>query len=122
MKKILSVVGARPNFMKMAPVHKELQRHKSRINHRIVHTGQHYDKKMSDIFFKELELPKPHIYLGIGSLPHSEQVAKIMVELEKVLIKEKPDLVLVYGDVNSTMAASKHNRNRDRRASSCACP
>ena len=106
MKKILSVVGARPNFMKMAPVHKELQKYKSKLNHRIVHTGQHYDKAMSDIFFKELELPKPHIYLGIGSLPHSEQVAKIMVELEKVLLKEKPDLVLVYGDVNSTMAAA----------------
>ena len=106
MKKILSVVGARPNFMKMAPVHKELQRYKSKLNHRIVHTGQHYDKAMSDVFFKELELPKPHIYLGIGSLPHSEQVAKIMVGLEKVLLKEKPDLVLVYGDVNSTMAAA----------------
>ena len=92
--------------MKMAPVHKELQKYKSKLNHRIVHTGQHYDKAMSDIFFKELELPKPHIYLGIGSLPHSEQVAKIMVELEKVLLKEKPDLVLVYGDVNSTMAAA----------------
>ena len=106
MKKILSVVGARPNFMKMAPIHKELRKYKSRINHKIVHTGQHYDKSMSDVFFKELELPKPHIYLGIGSLPHSEQVAKIMVEFEKILIKEKPDLVLVYGDVNSTMAAS----------------
>ena len=106
MKKILSVVGARPNFMKMAPVHKELQRYKSKLNHRIVHTGQHYDKAMSDVFFKELELPKPHIYLGIGSLPHSEQVAKILVGLEKVLLKEKPDLVLVYGDVNSTMAAA----------------
>ena len=106
MKKILSVVGARPNFMKMAPIHKELNKYKSTINHRIVHTGQHYDKSMSDIFFNELELPKPHIYLGVGSLPHSEQVAKIMVEFEKVLDKEKPDLVLVYGDVNSTMAAS----------------
>ncbi len=106
MKKILSVVGARPNFMKMAPIHKQLQKYKSRITHRIVHTGQHYDKSMSDIFFKELELPKPNIYLGIGSLPHSEQVAKIMVEIEKVFIKEKPDLVLVYGDVNSTMAAA----------------
>jgi UDP-N-acetylglucosamine 2-epimerase (non-hydrolysing) len=105
-KKILSVVGARPNFMKMAPIHKELQKYKSRINHKIVHTGQHYDKSMSEIFFKELELPKPHIYLGIGSLPHSEQVAKIMVEFEKILAKEKPDLVLVYGDVNSTMGAS----------------
>lgn len=106
MKKILSVVGARPNFMKMAPIHKQFLRYKLSINHRIVHTGQHYDRAMSEIFFKELELPKPHIYLGVGSLPHTEQVAKIMTEFEKVLAKEKPDLVLVYGDVNSTMAAS----------------
>lgn len=106
MKKILSVVGARPNFMKMAPIHKQFLRYKLSINHRIVHTGQHYDRAMSDIFFKELELPKPHIYLGVGSLPHTEQVAKIMTEFEKVLAKEKPDLVLVYGDVNSTMAAA----------------
>ena len=105
MKKILSVVGARPNFMKMAPVHKELLKHKSKITHKIVHTGQHYDKKMSDIFFKELELPKPHIYLGVGSESHSVQTAKIMIEFEKVVLKEKPDLVIVYGDVNSTVAA-----------------
>ena len=105
MKKILSVVGARPNFMKMAPVHKELLKHKSKITHKIVHTGQHYDKKMSDIFFKELELPKPYIYLGVGSNSHSVQTAKIMIEFEKVVLKEKPDLVIVYGDVNSTVAA-----------------
>lgn len=105
MKKILSVVGARPNFMKMAPVHKELLKHKSKIIHKIVHTGQHYDKKMSDIFFKELELPKPHIYLGVGSESHSVQTAKVMIEFEKVVLKEKPDLVIVYGDVNSTVAA-----------------
>ena len=105
MKKILSVVGARPNFMKMAPVHKELLKHKSKITHKIVHTGQHYDKKMSDIFFKELELPKPHIYLGVGSESHSVQTAKVMIKFEKVVLKEKPDLVIVYGDVNSTVAA-----------------
>ncbi len=105
MKKILSVVGARPNFMKMAPIHKELLKHKSKITHKIVHTGQHYDKKMSDVFFKELELPKPHIYLGVGSESHSVQTAKIMIELEKIVLKENPDLVIVYGDVNSTVAA-----------------
>lgn len=105
MKKILSVVGARPNFMKMAPIHKELLKHKLKITHKIVHTGQHYDKKMSDVFFKELELPKPHIYLGVGSESHSVQTAKIMMEFEKVVLKEKPDLVIVYGDVNSTVAA-----------------
>lgn len=106
MKKIISVVGARPNFMKMAPIHKQLLKHKSKVVHKIVHTGQHYDKKMSDVFFKELELPKPDIYLGVGSKSHAEQKAHIMIELEKVLLKEKPDLVLVYGDVNSTIAAS----------------
>jgi len=92
--------------MKMAPIHKQLLKHRSKIIHKIVHTGQHYDKKMSDVFFKELELPKPHIHLGVGSGSHAEQKANIMVEFEKVLLKEKPDLVLVYGDVNSTIAAS----------------
>ena len=99
-------MGARPNFMKMAPVHKELQKFKSKIIHKIVHTGQHYDKKMSDVFFKELELPKPDIYLGVGSKSHAEQKAHIMIEFEKIILKEKPDLVMVYGDVNSTTAAS----------------
>lgn len=106
MKKIISVVGARPNFMKMAPIHKEFLKHKSKVKHIIVHTGQHYDEKMSGIFLKELELPKPDIYLGIGSKSHAEQKALIMTEFEKVLLKEKPDLVLVYGDVNSTAAAA----------------
>lgn len=92
--------------MKMAPIHKQLLKYKSKITHRIVHTGQHYDKKMSDIFIEELDLPKPHIYLGVGSRSHSEQKAFIMVEFEKIVLKEKPDLVLVYGDVNSTTAAS----------------
>jgi len=105
LKKIISIVGARPNFMKMAPVHKALQKYKSKIVHRIIHTGQHYDQKLSDVFFRELEIPKPHIYLGVGSKSHSEQTADIMVKLEKVLLKEKPDMVLVYGDVNSTVAA-----------------
>lgn len=105
MKKFVSIVGARPNFMKMAPVHKELLKHRKKITHKIIHTGQHYDSKMSSVFFKELELPKPHIYLGVGSKSHAEQTALIMIKLEKVLLKEKPDLVLVYGDVNSTIAA-----------------
>jgi len=92
--------------MKMAPVHKELIKHKSKVIHKIVHTGQHYDKKLSDIFFKELELPKPDIYLNVGSGTHSEQTANVMMKFENVVRKEKPDLVLVYGDVNSTVAAS----------------
>lgn len=92
--------------MKMAPIHKQLLKHKSKIIHKIIHTGQHYDKKMSDVFFKELELPKPDIYLGVGSRSHAQQKAHIMVEFEKILLKEKPDLVLIYGDVNSTTAAA----------------
>lgn len=92
--------------MKMAPIHKQLLKHKSKVTHKIVHTGQHYDKKMSDVFIKELELPRPHIYLGTGSRSHAEQKAYIMIEFEKVLNKEKPDLVLVYGDINSTTAAA----------------
>ncbi len=92
--------------MKMAPIHKELLKYKSKIIHKIVHTGQHYDKKMSDVFFKELELPKPHIYLNVGSRSHAQQKAHIMIEFEKVILKEKPDLIMVYGDVNSTIAAS----------------
>lgn len=106
MKKIISVVGARPNFMKMAPLHKELLKHKKKVLHKIVHTGQHYDKQLSDIFFKQLGLPKPHINLGVGSGSHAEQTAETMVKFEKVVLKEKPDLVLVYGDINSTLAAS----------------
>lgn len=92
--------------MKMAPIHKQLLRHRSKVVHKIVHTGQHYDNKMSDVFFKELELKKPDIYLGIGSKSHAEMTAGIMVEFEKILQKERPDLVLIYGDVNSTTAAA----------------
>ncbi|HRI85091.1 MAG TPA: UDP-N-acetylglucosamine 2-epimerase (non-hydrolyzing), partial [Ignavibacteria bacterium] len=99
-------VGARPNFMKMAPIHKKLLKNKSKVIHKIVHTGQHYDNKMSGVFIKELDLPKPHIYLGVGSASHAEQKARIMIEFEKILLKEKPDLVLVYGDINSTAAAA----------------
>lgn len=92
--------------MKMAPIHKELKKHKSRIIHKIVHTGQHYDSKMSDVFFKELDISKPDIYIGVGSKSHAEQKAQIMIEFEKILLKEKPDMVLVYGDINSTSAAA----------------
>ncbi|MBN1216383.1 MAG: UDP-N-acetyl glucosamine 2-epimerase, partial [Candidatus Lokiarchaeota archaeon] len=106
MKKIISVVGARPNFMKVAPLHKAFLKHKSVITHQICHTGQHYDKAMSDDFFKHLELPKPNYYLGVGSGSHAEQTAKVMIEFEKILIKNKPDLVIVVGDVNSTIACS----------------
>lgn len=109
--KIISVVGTRPNFMKMAPVYKAIKKfskknlHK-KIEHLICHTGQHYDKSMSEVFLKDLELPKPDFYLGIGSGSHIEQIARIMIEFEKILMERKPDLVIVYGDVNSTAAGA----------------
>lgn len=106
MKKIISVVGARPNFMKVAPLHKAFQKYNGTIKHLICHTGQHYDEKMSKVFFDELELPKPDFYLGVGSGSHAEQTARVMIEFEKVLLQEKPDLVIVVGDVNSTIACT----------------
>ncbi|MBM3405150.1 MAG: UDP-N-acetylglucosamine 2-epimerase (non-hydrolyzing) [Bacteroidetes bacterium] len=106
MKKIISVVGARPNFIKIAPVDKAFRKYDKDILHLICHTGQHFDKKMSDVFFDELEMPRPSFYLGINSGSHAEQTARIMIEFEKVLLNEKPDLILVPGDVNSTMACS----------------
>jgi UDP-N-acetylglucosamine 2-epimerase (non-hydrolysing) len=100
------VVGARPNFMKLSPVVRELRKYKKHFEHIIVHTGQHYDYKLSKIFFQDLELPEPDIYLGVGSSSHSDQTARIMREFEKVVIEQRPDLVMVYGDVNSTLACS----------------
>jgi len=109
--KIISVVGARPNFMKMAPIHKQFERlspinARQQVKHLICHTGQHYDEKMSKVFFNDLDIPKPDFYLGAGSGSHAEQTAKVMLGFEKVLTREKPDLVIVYGDVNSTVACS----------------
>lgn len=107
MRKIISVVGARPNFMKVAPLHREFIRHYSgEVLHLVCHTGQHYDEKMSQVFFEELELPKPDFYLGIGSGSHAVQTARVMIEFEKILLQEKPDLVIVVGDVNSTIACT----------------
>jgi UDP-N-acetylglucosamine 2-epimerase (non-hydrolysing) len=106
MKKIISVVGARPNFMKVAPVHRAFRLYKDKAEHLICHTGQHYDEKMSKIFFEDLGLPHPDFYLGVGSGSHAEQTAKVMIEFEKTLLKEKPDLVIVVGDVNSTVACT----------------
>ncbi len=103
--KILSVVGARPNFMKIAPLHRAFSKH-PKITSKIVHTGQHYDEKMSDIFFNQLGLPKPHFHLGIGGGSHTHQKAHVMLAFEKILLKEQPDLVLVVGDVNPTPACS----------------
>ncbi len=103
--KILLVAGARPNFMKIAPIYHELKKHKQ-FYLLIIHTGQHYDKDMSDIFFRDLKLPKPDIYLGVGSASHAIQTARIMEKFDPVCLKEKPDLVIVVGDVNSTIACA----------------
>jgi UDP-N-acetylglucosamine 2-epimerase (non-hydrolysing) len=103
--KILNIVGARPNFMKVAPLHRAFSKLPN-VESKIVHTGQHYDAKMSDVFFKQLELPEPHYFLGIGSGTHTEQTARIMLAFEKVVETEKPDLVLVVGDVTSTIACA----------------
>jgi len=104
--KIVHVVGARPNFMKVAPILRAMKSHEDRFENLLVHTGQHYDEKMSKIFFEELELPRPDRYLGVGSGSHAQQTAKVMVEFETVLNETIPDLVLVVGDVNSTVACS----------------
>lgn len=92
--------------MKVAPLHFEFSKYKNEVQHLICHTGQHYDEKMSKIFFEELGLPKPDFYLGIGSGSHAVQTAGVMVAFEKILLEEKPDLVVVAGDVNSTIACS----------------
>lgn len=103
--KIILVGGARPNFMKVAPVYFELLKHKN-FKPILVHTGQHYDKRMSAFFFRDLGLPRPHIYLDVGSASHAVQTARIMARFEPVLMREKPVLVLVVGDVNSTVACA----------------
>ena len=103
--KIIGVVGARPNFMKMAPIVRAAAAHDG-LEIKLCHTGQHYDHNMSKVFFEDLELPRPDIYLGVGSGSHAAQTATIMTEFEKVLYDEKPDLVMVVGDVNSTIACS----------------
>ena len=102
--RVLNVVGARPNFMKMAPLVREL---KARgIDQKLLHTGQHYDANMSKVFFEDLGMPEPDIYMGIGSGSHAEQTARVMIEFEKICANERPDLVVVVGDVNSTLACS----------------
>ncbi len=106
MKKIISIVGARPNFIKITPVAKAFKKYRREVKHLICHTGQHFDEKMSEIFFNQLKLPRPDYNLGIGGGSHAEQTARIMLELEKVLAEERPDLVIVPGDVTSTLAAA----------------
>ncbi len=101
---IYPVVGARPNFMKMAPVVHALQRRG--VPYRLIHTGQHYDQAMSQVFFAELGLPQPDVYLGVGSGTHAAQTARVMVAIEQVCLEQRPTMVLVAGDVNSTLAAT----------------
>ena len=103
--KILHVVGARPNFMKAAPVMDALSK-RDGVSQVLVHTGQHYDVNMSEVFFRQLGMPEPDFNLGVGSESHAVQTAQIMMRFEEVVLSERPDLVLVYGDVNSTVAAA----------------
>jgi UDP-N-acetylglucosamine 2-epimerase (non-hydrolysing) len=103
--RVVSVVGARPNFMKLAPVDRALRRHAA-VEHVIVHTGQHYDREMSDSFFDDLGIPEPQHNLGVGSGTHAQQTAEVMLRLEPLLQELRPELLLVYGDVNSTVAAT----------------
>jgi len=102
--KIIHVVGTRPNFMKLAPIIRACNKYN--VNYKIVHTGQHYDDNMSDIFFDELEIEKPHYNLNIGSFSHADQTAQIMQHFDVICKLEEPDIVLVVGDVNSTLACS----------------
>lgn len=103
--KILIIVGARPNFIKIAPLFSELKKY-PKIKPILVHTGQHYDFEMSQIFFQDFKIPKPNYNLGVGSDSHGIQTAKIMIKLEPVILKEKPNIVIVVGDVNSTLAGA----------------
>ena len=105
-KKVLLVAGARPNFMKIAPIWEAMRSRPADFRPVVVHTGQHYDDEMSKVFFQDLELPEPDVYLGVGSASHGVQTARIMMAFEEVMEEKKPDLVMVVGDVNSTLACA----------------
>lgn len=106
MKRVLSVVGARPNFMKVAPIHRAFSAVPELWEHHIVHTGQHYDAAMSDAFFQDLDMPHPSWFMGVGSGSHATQTAKVMTGFEQVCTEANPDYVIVVGDVNSTIACA----------------
>jgi UDP-GlcNAc3NAcA epimerase len=110
--KIVTIVGARPQFIKAAPVSRELRKHHTEV---LVHTGQHYDDNMSAVFFRELEIPAPDHNLGIGSGPHGQQTGAMLAGIEGVLLSEQPDWVLVYGDANSTLAGECKSSGANRR-------
>jgi len=103
--RIINIVGARPNLPKIAPLIREMQRH-PQIEPLLIHTGQHYDENLSKIFFRQMGIPEPHMNLGVGSGTHAEQTAEILKRIEPILLRQQPDLVLVVGDVNSTIAVS----------------
>ena len=107
--KIDIIAGARPNFMKISPIIDEILKHHKEgksITFRLIHTGQHYDKNMSESFFKQLKIPNPDYNLGVGSGTQAEQTAEIMIKYEQLIVNDIPDVCLVVGDVNSTMACS----------------
>ena len=103
MMKVATIIGARPQFIKCAPVSRELRKVATEI---LIHTGQHYDDNMSQVFFRELNLPAPDYNLGVGSGPHGAQSGKMLKRIEEVVLKEEPDSILVYGDTNSTLAGA----------------
>src|SRR5919206_1026097 len=104
--KVINVVGARPNFMKVAPLVAAMRARAREFTPLVVHTGQHYDAQMSAAFFRDLALPEPDVYLGVGSDTHAAQTAHVMLRFEPVVVEHKPDWVLVVGDVNSTLACA----------------
>ena len=113
--KVVSIVGARPNFMKVAPIVRAFDRHPHSFDHRLVHTGQHYDEQMSEAFFADLKMPRPDVNLGVGAGSHAEQTARVMLAVEPVLKDHRPDQVIVVGDVNSTLACALTAKKLDLR-------